>query len=225
MKTWAKALIIIAVIASGTISLLLAPLVPVTNGMLITDEIINQLKPLNLVANVDAANILIQYANDSSADAINVTWDVTVRHSILVPPPTIVVSWDNYTISDELNVNLTIDFEGLLLASGLLAIVIVTINPLLYGNFSITTTAGNINLTNTNHLNPVFIDVNLTSNTGNIYASFISNSEMWNGDLRVQSTTGNCEILFDPINPDSYYSIWSSCRYFSERVYIWWRVL
>ncbi len=196
MKNWAKALIIIAVLSSSTIALLLAPLVPVVSA---GEEIIPfnaGINQINLVADIEKSNIEIQYASSPTADLINVTWDLTVRHSILVPPPTVVVSWVNYTVGTELNGNLTIDFYQMQLASGLLCNVIITLNPQLISNFSITTTTGNINLTTTNFLDLRFLDVNLTCETGSIAADFIDGSDI-QGDLRVQTTVGYSKVYVD----------------------------
>ena len=196
MKTWAKALIILAVIASGTISLLLAPLVPVSYAGTEAVAYDGSVDQINLVANVEAANIRIEYAISDTADLINVAWDLTVRHSILIPPPTISVSLKNYTIGSVLNAELTINFSGLLLAAGLISNAIITINPKLASNFSITTTTGNINLSTTNFQKLEFLDVNLTSATGNIDTTFINGSDIQE-DLRVQTTTGNCRVFVD----------------------------
>lgn len=192
MKTWAKALIILAVIASGTISLLLAPLVPTSLSGTKEVPYDGSVTNIDFIANVEAANIFIQYAPSNTSDLINVQWDFTVRHSVLVPPPTIDVNLNNYTSINHLVAELTIQISGMQFASGLLCTVIVTINPLLISNFSVTTTEGIIHLNTTNFQKLQFLDVNLTSlTTGSIYTSFIDGCDI-QGDLRLETDTGYC---------------------------------
>ncbi|MHA1264443.1 MAG: hypothetical protein ACTSRS_04330 [Candidatus Helarchaeota archaeon] len=194
MKTWAKVLIVIAVLASGTISLLLAPLLPTssvgTKNVPYDGGVITQ---INLVADVDVANIRIEYANSSTADLINVTWDLSVRYSVLVPPPTIQISWTNYSIGTTLTAIFRVQFIGLLLSAGLFSNIYITINPLLSSNLSVITTTGNINLNTTNSQNPIFQDVNLTTSTGILLADFIEGTTI-QGEINIQTTTGNSEL-------------------------------
>lgn len=194
MKAWAKALIVIAVLAAGTISILLAPLLPifsVGSEAVDYDAGVNQ---INFVANIDAASIRVEYDTSPTADLINVSWDLTVRHSVLVPPPVITVAFKNYTTASTLTAILTMTFQGLLLSAGLFSRVVVTINPNLISNFSITTTTGNINLSTSNLLNPHFIDVNFTCTTGNSYATFLDGSNI-QGDINIITTTGNNRVI------------------------------
>ena len=196
MKKWAKALIIIAVIASGTISLLYAPLITVSS---VGSEVVPNTETrtqINLIANIETSDITIEYAASNTSDWINVTWDISVRHAILIPPPTIVVSWDYYNISDVLTAIFTVNYHGMSFTSGLFSKISIIINPDLISNFSIKTSTGTINLNTTNNKNLQYIDVNLTTTAGHCFATFKNGTDI-QGDLNIQTTTGNSTLIME----------------------------
>lgn len=188
-----KAIIIICIIATAVVALIFAPLLPATSQGTEAVDYDPSIQQVNLVVNVDSGHVRVEFDNSSTAQLVNVTWDYTLRYAIVVPPPTPTITFQNYTAGTTLNVLYTVVTPWLFVTGGYYSTSIITINPELVSNLTITTTTGNVNLSSTNFQNKTFIDIKLTATTGNIDATLIDDSNI-TGLLDVEATTGGVVV-------------------------------
>ncbi len=190
----AKVLIIIACLSVGILAILFAPIVPATfrgTDIVQYDAGVDQ---INLVVNSDIANVYIDYANDSSADLINLSYYYLIGHALLLEPPAPQVVLTNSTSGNVLTVNVDVDFPALVLTSTWTTVTQLTINPTLLTNLSISCDTANINVDSSYSTNKTFIDIDLLTDTGNIEVTLTNGSNIL-GDLLVTRTTGNAEVI------------------------------
>lgn len=193
MRTAVKAIIIIACIATGAIAFLLTPIIPTEyKGSYNVDYSVTTDK-IDLIVGADISSIAIIYSNDPSADLINISYKFTIGHSILFDPGPPTITFNNHTIGTLLIATLIVDFPALYFASTWYSLVLITLNPTLLCNFTISTDTGNIDIDTTNFQNKTFTKIDLSASTGNIEVDLMSSSKIL-GDLHILTTTGNKDI-------------------------------
>ncbi len=189
-----KVLVIIACLTTGIISLLLAPIIPFQYEGTKKVNYSPTIKQINLFITSDVANIQLNYATDPNADLINISYSYVIGSSIIVTPPSILISSQNSTFGNTLSVNLTIDFPPSILSSVWSTMTKITLNPTLLSNLTIRTETGNILIDNSKSQNKTFIDLTLEATTGNIEVILVNESNIF-GTFHMNSNSGNTQLL------------------------------
>ncbi len=195
VSTKIKVLILIAALSTSMIALLLAPIIPVQYIGTEKVDYSAPVKQINLIVNIDASSLTINYAEEPDADLVSFNYSIIIGHGLLYTPPVPLISFINSTTGDVLTITLTIDIPQFSLSSIFFAKSYLTINPHLLCNFSVHTLTGNIALDTSNFLNKTFVALDFTTETGNIDVSLVNMSNIL-GDLVIYRTTGNCDLVF-----------------------------
>ncbi|MHA2330374.1 MAG: hypothetical protein ACXACR_17780, partial [Candidatus Hodarchaeales archaeon] len=124
------------------------------------------------------------------ADLIDVTWDITMWRT-LISTGTFNVILQNYTVGNNLTVILYILTTGFSLSSfSIKNTVYITLNPLLKTNLTAVVGSGNLRLNTTNSQVGTFVDLLLTTGSGNC-DSIIANGSVVYGDIDITTGSGN----------------------------------
>ena len=195
LSTKAKAVIIIAIIASGVVALLLAPILPITYSGEKLVDFDASVQQIDLIANIEDSDIRIQYDNSSAAPLFNMTYVYILRHAIIVPDPTVTITLVNNTAGNILTVQLTVDFPTLFVNTGALSMTYLTINPNIISNLSVYAGSGNIGLHTENYLNKTFVDIDFSADSGTIFIDLESDCIVTEDiDLRVGSGNIDADV-------------------------------
>jgi hypothetical protein len=189
-----KVLVVIACLSVGILAILFAPIVPTTFRGTEIVQYDSGVDQINLIVNSDVANIYIDYANETSADLINLSYYYLIGHALLLEPPAPQVDFTNSTSGTVLTVNIDVNFPNLVLSSTWTTITQLTINPTLLTNLTITCATANIDVETSHSINKTFVEIDLLTETGNIDVAMTNESTIL-GDLLVKRTTGNAEVI------------------------------
>ncbi|MHA1132373.1 MAG: hypothetical protein ACTSQI_07510 [Candidatus Helarchaeota archaeon] len=189
-----KVIVIIACLSVGIIAILFAPILPSTIKGTETVQYNASITQINLIVDSDVANIYIDYSTVPTADLINLSYNYLVGYSILLSPPPPEITFTNFTIGNVLNVVLNIQFPELILSSVWSSITQLTINPYLLTNLTISCGTGNLDVDNSYSINKTFVDIDLSTSTGNIDVNLINESQV-RGNLLISRETGNTQVV------------------------------
>lgn len=193
-----KAILILTVIIVSVF--LFAPILKYQDAGTRTVDYSAAVEQIDLIVRIDSSNTRIQYASSPTAPLIDVNWDYINWHPILGFPSTR-VTFDNETIGNTLIVTFSALSLGFSLTNINFENTIITINPTLVTNLSVTMGSGNLVIDTTNCQNKTFSKVSLITGSGNCQSSFISGC-IFTGIISIRVDSGensltmgaHCEI-------------------------------
>ncbi len=212
-------LLIIVGILTSSLILLFLPFKQAKLDRTITIPYSGSIDQIDLIADIEGSSVTICYNENSTADLFTLSYSIRGKYTLTSSPPSISMIFNNFTFATHLIVNLSLKLTSPILSEITSADITLSINPSLSSNLSLHTYSNNLKLDATNYLKKTFINVNLTSISGdievflsqncNLSGNFFLSTEYGainlfvgqncnlGGALSLSSISGSCNLLLE----------------------------